>query len=227
MRVTKPQARRCKLREQRPNRSLQMGSLLNNNHLKWITLLNSTQWWSIKLIRSRVPWKMVTWTANPLNRVIECLSRADEAARFLPRLAKKCSCGRSSSRSRTTQTMTWWVITGEVPTQTHREAIPSKWCLMYPIKVQKLLKGARKTGSHLMKDLYRQIGRLCRSILLQGSVRCIAHLRSPISMGWNLNLEVQVKEWMILLGMKATLEATITSTILMVNKMDIQMRQYP
>jgi hypothetical protein len=32
---------------------------------------------------------------------------------------------------------------------------------------------------------------------------------------------------MILLGMRATLVATTTSTILMVNKMDIQMRQYP
>ena len=171
---------------------------------------------------------METWTANPLNRVIECPLRADGAARFLPRQAKKCSCARSSSRSKMTQTMMWWVTMAVVvPTQTHREVIHSKWCLMYPIKVQKLLKGARKTGSHQMKDLYRQIGHLCRSIWLLGSVKCIAHLRSLINMVWNLNQEVQVKEWMILLGMRATLVATTTSTILMVNKMDIQMRQYP
>ena len=227
MRVTKPRAKRCLLREQRPNLSLPTVALLNNNHLKWTTLLNSTQWWSIKLIRSRVPWKMETWTASPLSRVTECLLRAEKVARCLPRQARKCSCGRSNSRSRMNLTMTSWVTMAVVvPTQTHTEAIHSKWCLMCPIKVQKLLKGARKTGSHPMKDLYRPIGHLCRSIWLLGSVKCTALLKNLISMGWNLSLEVQVKEWMILLGMRATLVAITTSTILMVNKMDIQKRQY-
>lgn len=230
MRVTKLQALRCQLRGQRQSLSLPTEALLNNNRLKWTTLQNSTQWWSIKLIRSRVLWKMGTWTANPLNRVIECPLRAVGAARYSLRQARKCSCGRNNSRSWMIQTMTSWAITGVavVDTQTHTEAIHSK-CLMYPIKVQKLLKGEcpQKTESFQMKDPYRRIGHLCKSISLQGSVKCTAPPKSLISMGWNLNLEVQVKEWMILLGMKATLVDITTSTILMENRTDIMRKEAP
>lgn len=231
MRVTKPQALRCQLREQRQSLSLPMEALLNNNHLKWTTLQNSTQWWSIKLIRSRVLWKMETWTANPLNRVIECPLRAVGVARYSLRQARKCSCVRNNNKSWMIQTMTSWAITGAavMDTQTHTEVIHSKWCLMYPIKVQKLLKGEfpQKTESFQMKDPYRRIEHLCKSILLQGREKCTAPRKSLISMGWNLNLEVQVKEWMILLGMKATLVDITTSIILMENKTDIMRKEAP
>ena len=231
MRVTKPQALKCQLKGQRQSLSLPTEALLNNNHLKWTTLQNSTQWWSIKLIRSRVQWKMETWTANPLNRVIECLLRAVGVDRYSLRQARKCSCGRNSSRSWMIQTMTSWAITGVVvvDTQTHTEAIHSKWCLMYPIKVQKLLKGEfpQKTESFQMKDPFRLIGHLCKSILLPGSVKCTAPRKNLISMVWNLNLEVQVKEWMIQLGMKATLVDITTSIILMENRTDIMKKEAP
>lgn len=222
MRVIKPLAKRCLLREQQQNLCLPTEALLNNKLHKWTTLQNSTQWWSIKTIRSRVSWKTETWTANPLNRVIGCPLRVEGAAKYLQRQARKCSCGRNNSRFRMIQTMTSWVIMGVVHTQTHTEVMHSKWCLMYPIKVQKLLKGVpRKTESYQTKGLYRRIGHLCKSIWLQGSVKCIALLKNLINMGWNPNLEVQVKEWMILLGMKATLVAITTFITLMENRTDI------
>jgi hypothetical protein len=84
------------------------------------------------------------------------------------------------------QTMTCLAIMGVVvvDTQTHTEVIHSK-CLMYPIKVQKLLKGEfpQKTESFQMKDPFHRIGHLCKSILLQGSEKCTAPRKNLISMG--------------------------------------------